>query len=63
MIERDVKTMLAKRKLKLLLLVTVTPIELTVTKSNGTTRIVQSFQLSTEIDQNKEVQKRRLDGI
>jgi len=62
-IERDVKTMLAKRKLKLLLLVAVTPIELTVTKSNGTTRIVQSFQLSTEIDQNKELQKRRLDGI
>ena len=62
-IERDVKTMLAKRKLKLLLLVTVTPIELTVTKSNGTTRIVQSFQLSAEMDKNKELQKRRLDGI
>ena len=62
-IEREVKTMLAKRKLKLLLLVTVTPIQLTVTKSNGTTRIVQSFRLSTEIDQNKELQKKRLDGI
>jgi len=55
--------MLAKRKLKLLLIVTVTPIEITVTKSNKTTRIVQSFQLSTEIDKNKEMQKRRLDGI
>ncbi|HUX80482.1 MAG TPA: IS1634 family transposase [Alphaproteobacteria bacterium] len=62
-IERDVKTMLSKRKLKLQLLVTVAPIELTVTKSNGTTRIVQSFQLSAEIDKNKEMQKRRLDGI
>ena len=62
-IERDVKTMLAKRKLKLLLIVTVTTIELTVTRSNGTTRIVQSFQLSAEIDKNKEMQKRCLDGI
>jgi len=62
-IERDVKTMLAKRKLKLLLLVTVEPLELTVTKSNGTTRSVQSFQLSAEINKNKELQKRRLDGI
>lgn len=63
MIERDVKTMLAKRKLKLLFLVKVTPIELKVTKNNGTTRIVQSFQLSAAIDKDKEVQKRRLDGI
>lgn len=62
-LERDVKTMLAKRKLKSLLLVTVTPIELTVAKSNKTTRIVQSFQLSAEIDKSKELQKRRLDGI
>ncbi|SPF40563.1 transposase [Candidatus Desulfosporosinus infrequens] len=62
-IERDVKTMLAKRKLKLVLLVTVTPLELTVIKSNGKTRIVQSFQLTVEIDKNKEMQKRRLDGI
>ncbi|WP_139314654.1 IS1634 family transposase, partial [Desulfosporosinus metallidurans] len=36
---------------------------LTVTKSNGTTRIIQSFQLSAAIDKDKEVQKRRLDGI
>lgn len=62
-IERDVKTMLAKRKLKSVLLVTVTPIELTVSRSNKTTRIVQSFQLSAEIDKDKEIQKRRLDGI
>ena len=62
-IERDIKKMLAKRKLKSLLLGTVTPIEVTVNKSNKTTRIVQSFQLSVEIDKNKEIQKRRLDGI
>src|SRR5680860_54194 len=41
----------------------VAPIKLTVTKSNGTTQIVHSFQLSAEIDKNKELQKRRLDGI
>ena len=62
-LEREVKTMLSKRKLKSLLTITITPIELEVAKSNGGTRIVKSFKLSMEIDKEKEEQKRKMDGI
>lgn len=62
-VERDVKQMLAKRKLKSLLQVTVTPIEVEVAKKDGTTRRVQSFQLAAEIDKMKEIEIRKSDGM
>ncbi len=62
-LERDVEQMLAKRKLKSLLQVAIVPIELKVAKKNGTTRTVKSFQLSAAVDQVKETEKRRLDGM
>jgi len=62
-LERDVKQMLAKRKLKSLLQVAITPIELKVAKRDGSTRKVNSFQLSATVDQVKETEKRRLDGM
>ena len=62
-VERDVQQMLGKRKLKSLLKVTITPIEVEVVKKNGSTRIVHSFQISVNIDKTKESEVRRLDGI
>jgi len=62
-LERDVKQMLAKRKLKSLLQVAIIPIELKVAKKDGTTRTVNSFQLSSTVNQVKETEKRRLDGM
>ena len=62
-LERDIKQMLAKRKLKSLMQVAITPVELKVAKKNGTTRTVKSFQLSAAVDPVKETDKRRLDGI
>lgn len=62
-VERDVKQMLGKRKLKSLLKVTITPIEVEVVKKNGSTRIAHSFQISVDIDKTKESEVRRLDGI
>lgn len=62
-VERDVQKMLAKRKLKSLLKVTVTPIEVEVTKKDGSIRIAHSFQLSAVIDKARETEIRRLDGM
>jgi len=62
-IERDMQKMITKRKLKSLVKVTVTPIELSVTKKDGSIRIAHSFQLSATIDKARETAIRRLDGI
>lgn len=62
-VERDVQKILSKRKLKSLLKVTVTPIEVNVTEKNGSIRIAHSFQLSVTIDKAVETEARRLDGV
>jgi transposase len=63
-LEREVKQMLSKRKLKSLLQVTITPIEKEVMKKDGTTtRIVHTFQLTSVMDKEKEDDVRRRDGI
>ena len=62
-LERDVKQMLAKRKLKSLLQVTIDPIEINVAKKDGTTRTVHSFQISAGVDTAKETEVRKLDGM
>jgi transposase len=62
-VERDVQLMLSKRKLKSILRVTITPIEVEIAKKNDSKRIVSSFQLSAEIDKGKEIELRRKDGI
>ncbi len=62
--EREVKQMLSKRKLKSLLQVTITPIEKEVMKKDGkTTRIVHTYQLTYDIDKKKETEVRRRDGV
>lgn len=62
-VERDVQKILAKRKLKSLLMVTVTPIEVEMTKKDGSLRIAHSFQLSVVMDKARETEIRRLDGM
>lgn len=62
-VERDVQGMLSKRKLKSMLKVTIEPIQVEVTKKDGRTRIIQTFQLSAAIDQMKETEMRKLDGL
>lgn len=62
-IERDVKGMLSKRKLKSMLQVTIDPIQMEVAKKDGRTRTVQTFRLSATIDQVKETERRKLDGV
>lgn len=62
-IERDVKTMLSKRKLKSVLQVTITPSPIEVSKKDGSTRTVQTFQLSAILDKAKETEMRKLDGV
>ncbi|MCR4442715.1 MAG: transposase [Peptococcaceae bacterium] len=63
LLERDVHKMLSKHKLKSLVNVTITPIEVEVSKIDGSIRIVHSFQLSAEIDKTRERKIRRLDGM
>jgi transposase len=62
-VERDVQQIISKRKLKTLMKITVTPIEVQVTKKDGSIRIVHSFQLSATIDTAGETEMRRLDGM
>ncbi|WP_045576918.1 IS1634 family transposase, partial [Desulfosporosinus sp. I2] len=62
-VERDVQKIISKRKLKSLMKVTVTPIEVKVSKKDGSIRIAHSFQLSAMIDKTGETEIRRLDGI
>ena len=62
-LERDVKQILAKRKLKSLLQVTIIPIQLKVAKKDATTSTVNSFHLSAAVNQAKETEMRRLDGM
>lgn len=62
-VERDLQRMLIKRKLKSLMNITVTPIELEVGRKGGKTRAVHSFQLSAKIDPAKEAEIRKLDGM
>jgi transposase len=62
-VERDIQKMLAKRKLKSLLKVMVTSIEVEVTKKDGSIRIAHSFQLSAAIDKARETEIRRIDGM
>jgi transposase len=62
-VERDVQKIISKRKLKSLMKVTVTPIEIKVPKKDGSFRIAHSFQLSAMIDKAGETEIRRLDGI
>ena len=62
-VERDVQKIISKRKLKSLMKVTVTPIEVEVPKKDGSIRIAHSFQLSAMIDKTKEAEIRRLDGM
>ncbi|GAB6172976.1 IS1634 family transposase [Paradesulfitobacterium aromaticivorans] len=62
-VERDVQKIISKRRLKSLMKVTVTPIEVKVTKKDGSIRIAHSFQLSAMIDKTRETELRRLDGM
>jgi hypothetical protein len=62
-IEREALKITSKRKLKSLMKITVTPIEVKVAKKDGSIRIVHSFQLSAVIDKAGETEARRLDGI
>jgi transposase len=63
-LEREIKQMLSKRKIKSLFLVTITPIEIKgSTKRDGTEHSVHSFKLSVTLDKTKETDIRRLDGI
>ena len=62
-VERDVQSMPSKRKLKSLLQVTIKPTQVEVVKKDGCIRIVQTFQLSAAVDQTKETEMRKLDGI
>jgi transposase len=62
-VEREVLKIISKRKLKSLMKITVTPIEIKVAKKDGSLRIAHSFQLSAVIDKLGETEARRLDGI
>jgi len=62
-VEREVQKIISQRKLKSLLKVTVTPIEVKVPKKDGSVRLAQSYQLSAIIDKTGETEMRRLDGI
>jgi len=62
-VERDVQKILARKKLKSLLRVAITPIELEIAKKDDSKRIVKSFQLSADIDKVKEMELRRMDGM
>ena len=62
-VERDVQKIISKRKLKSLVKVTVTPIEVKVPKKDGSIRIAHSFQLSAIIDKTGEMKMRLLDGM
>lgn len=62
-LEREVKQMLSKKKLKSVLLTTITPFEIEVAKKDGTPRIVQTFQITSVIDKGKEDDVRRRDGM
>jgi len=62
-LERDIKQMLGKRKLKSLLQVTLAPIEIPVAKKDGTTRTVHSFKISAAVDKTKETEVRKSDGM
>lgn len=62
-VEQAVQQMLSKRKLKSLLKVTITPIDVETTKKDGSTRVVHSFQLAADVNKTKETEIRRLDGI
>ncbi|GAB6153250.1 IS1634 family transposase [Desulfosporosinus burensis] len=62
-IEREVQKIISRRKLKSLLKVTVTPIEVKVTKKDGSIRIAHSFELSAIINKTGETENRRLDGM
>jgi len=62
-VERDVQKIISKRKIKSLMKVSVTPIEVKVLKKDGSVRLAHSFQLSAMIDKTGETEIRRLDGI
>ena len=63
-VENEVRQMLSKRKLKSLLQVTLTPINVEIpTKKAGTTRTVHTYQLSAVLNKAKETDIRRQDGI
>ncbi|GAB6153239.1 IS1634 family transposase [Desulfosporosinus burensis] len=62
-VEREVQKIISQRKLKSLVKVTVTPIEVKVPKKDGSVRLAHSFQLSAIIDKTGETKMRRLDGM
>lgn len=62
-VERKVKQMLSKRKLKSIMHITIKAIELSVAKKDGKVRVVNSFQIHAEIDEEKDKEIRRRDGI
>ena len=62
-IEREALKITSKRKLKSVMKITVTPMEVQVAKKDGSIRIAHSFQLSAVIDKAGETEARRLDGI
>jgi transposase len=62
-VERDLQKIISKRKLKSLLKVTITPIEVEVPKKDGSIRIVHTFRLYAAIDKPAETAIRRLDGM
>lgn len=62
-LERKIKPMLSKRKLKSIMSITIKPIELQVSKKDGTFRKVNSFEIHAEIDKEKEREIQRRDGI
>jgi transposase len=62
-VERKVKQMLSKRKLKSMMNVTIKPMERHVPKKDGTLRSVNSFQIHAEIDEEKERELRKRDGM
>lgn len=49
-VEQAVQQMLSKRKLKSLLKVTITSIDVETTKKDGSTRVVHSFQLAADVE-------------
>ncbi|MBC7958452.1 MAG: IS1634 family transposase [Vallitaleaceae bacterium] len=63
-LEREVKQLISRRKLKGLLQIAVVPLEITLPmKKADSTRTVHSFELVPTIDKNKEADMRRSDGI
>ncbi|MDC3424216.1 IS1634 family transposase [Aquibacillus sp. 3ASR75-11] len=60
---RKVHQMLSKRKLKSIMNISVTPIELEIPKKDGQPRIVHSFQINAEVDAEKEMEMQKRDGL